>query len=84
MKLRHWALAQGQSPTCYLHPSSCVKVPGLKVDAVAKTVWGLVRVLDIRRDGTHVCRAIHWDLANGQPPMLYLAPEAFALLSIKP
>ena len=24
--LRNWALAQGQSPTCYLDPSACVKI----------------------------------------------------------
>lgn len=84
VKLRHWALAQGQSPTCYLHPSACVKIPGLKAGDSAKTVWGLVKVLDVRRDGTHVCTALHWKLADGAAPTLYLAPEAFALLSIKP
>lgn len=82
--LRDWKLAQGQSPTCYLQPSACVKIPGLKIGATAKTVWGLVRVLDIRRDGTHVCDAVHWQLADGKPPRLFLAPEAFALLSLKP
>lgn len=82
--LRNWALAQGQSPTCYLNPTACVKIPGLKVGAIAKTVWGLVKVLSIRRDGTHVCEAVHWKLANNKPPTLYLAPEAFALLSLKP
>jgi hypothetical protein len=84
VKLRNWALAQGQSPTCYLAPSACVKIPGLKVGSVAKTVWGLVRVKEIRRDGQHVCEAIHWNLANSSIPTLYLAPEAFSLLSIKP
>ena len=84
VKLRNWALAQGQSPTCYLAKESLVKIPGLEVGKVAKTVWGLVRVLDIKRDGQHVCEAIHWSLANGEKPTLYLAPEAFALLSIKP
>lgn len=84
VKLRNWALAQGQSPTCYLHPSSCVKIPGLRTGDVAKTVWGLVKLLEVRRDGVHVCTAIHWTLAHGKPPTLYLAPEAFALLSIKP
>lgn len=82
--LRNWKLAQGQSPTCYLHPSACVKIPGLQIGQIAKTVWGLVKVLEIRRDGTHVCTAVHWNLANNKPPTLYLAPEAFALLSIKP
>lgn len=84
VKLRQWALAQGQSPTCYLQPSSLVKIPGFSVGAVAKTVWGLVRVLGIRRDGTHVCTAVHWSLANDTAPTCYLAPEAFALLSLKP
>ena len=84
VKLRNWALAQGQSPTCYLHPTACVKIPGLKIGQYAKTVWGLVKVLEIRRDGTHVCVAAHWNLANDKPPTLYLAPEAFVLLSIKP
>jgi len=84
VKLRNWALAQGQSPTCYLSASACVKVPGLKVGSIAKTVWGLVKVLSIRRDGTHVCEAIHWNLANNKPPTFYLAPEAFSLVSIKP
>ena len=68
----------------YLSPSACVKVPGLRVGAVVKTVWGLVRVRGLRRDGTHVCEAVHWNLADGKPPTLYLAPEAFALLSLKP
>ena len=84
VKLRHWKLAQGQSPTCYLQASAMVKIPGLAIGATAKTVWGLVKILDIRRDGTHVCRAVHWQLANNTPPTLYLAPEAFALLSLKP
>ena len=82
--LRDWALAQGQSPTCYLQPSACVKIPGFRVGAVAKTVWGLVRIDEIRRDGTHVGKAIHWHLADGNCPTVHLAPEAFALLSIKP
>jgi len=81
VKLRNWKLAQGQSPTCYLQKSACVKIPGLKIGAIAKTVWGLVKVLSIRRDGTHVCEAIHWHLADGKPPRLFLAPEAFALMS---
>eukprot|EP01038_Epipyxis_sp_PR26KG_P013738 gene13738-18427_t len=84
VKLRDWKLAQGQSPTLYLNPSACVKIPGLKVGDTAKTVWGLVKILDIRRDGTHVAKAIHWNLANNKPPTFYLAPEAFVLLSIKP
>jgi hypothetical protein len=84
VKLRNWKLAQGQSPTLYLQPSACVKIPGFKIGQSAKTVWGLVKILDIRRDGTHVCTALHWNLANNKPPTLYLAPEAFALLSIKP
>jgi hypothetical protein len=82
--LRNWKLAQGQSPTCYLHPSACVKIPGLRIGAEVKTVWGLVRLLALRRDGTHVCEAVHWNLADGKPPRMYLAPEAFALMSIKP
>jgi hypothetical protein len=81
VKLREWKLAQGQSPTLYLNPTAVVKVPGLRVGSVAKTVWGLVKILDIKRNGQHVCEAIHWNLANDKPPTLYLAPEAFALLS---
>jgi len=84
VKLRHWKLAQGQSPTLHLAPSAVVKIPGLKVGAAAKTVWGIVRVLEIRRDGTHVCEALHWVMADGKPPKFHLAPEAFALLSLKP
>lgn len=84
VKLRNWALAQGQSPSLYLNYESVVKIPGLTVGASVKTVWGLVEVLAIRRDGIHVCKALHWNLANNKPPTLYLAPEAFALLSIKP
>jgi hypothetical protein len=84
VKLRNWALAQGQSPTCYLQAAACVKIPGLSIGSYAKTVWGLVKILDIRRDGTHVCTAVHWQLADKKSPTLYLAPEAFALLSSKP
>ena len=84
IKLRNWKLAQGQSPTCHLAPSACVKIPGLAVGSAAKTVWGMVRVLEIRRDGTHVCEALHWLMADGKPPKFHLAPEAFALLSLKP
>eukprot|EP01035_Chromulina_nebulosa_P017135 gene17135-22649_t len=84
VKLNDWKLAQGQSPTLYLNKDSAVKIPGLKIGSVAKTVWGLVRILDIQRDGKHVTEAVHWNLADGKPPKLYLAPEAFALLSIKP
>lgn len=84
VKLRNWALAQGQSPTCYLAPDGCVKIPGFKVGQVGKTVWGMVKIVAIRRNGTHICRALHWNLANGETPTLYLAPEAFSLLSIRP
>lgn len=84
VKLRDWKLAQGQSPTLYLNLSAVVKVPGLKVGDVAKTVYGLVKIIEIRRDGTHVAKAVHWNLANNTAPTFHLAPEAFALLSIKP
>lgn len=84
VKLNDWKLAQGQSPTLYLNKESLVKVPGLKVGDAAKTAWGLVRILNILRNGQHVAEALHWKLADGKPPKLYLAPEAFALLSIKP
>lgn len=84
VKLRNWALAQGQSPTLYLHPSAAVKIPNFTIGHSAKTVWGLVKIRDIRRDGTFVCEAVHWQLADGKPPTLYLGPEAFALLSLKP
>ena len=84
VKLNDWKLAQGQSPTLYLNKEAVVKVPGLVIGAVAKTVWGLVRIIDIRRNGQHVAKAIHWKLADGVSPTLYLAPEAFALLSLKP
>lgn len=84
VKLRNWKLAQGQSPTCYLNEAALVKIHVAKPNDILKTVWGLVRLISIRRDGTHVCKAVHWHLADGTPPTLYLAPEAFALLSIKP
>ena len=84
VKLRNWALAQGQSPTCYMQAANIVKVHHLKVGSIAKTVYGLVRVLEIRRDGQHVCEAVHWIMADGKPPRFYLAPEAFALMSLKP
>jgi hypothetical protein len=84
VKLRFWKLAQGQSPTLYLHPSSCVKIHGFGVGDCAKTVWGVVRITGMRRDGTYICEALHWQLADKKPPTMYLAPEAFALLSIKP
>ena len=48
VKLRNWALAQGQSPTCYLQASALVKIPGLNVGAIARTVWGLVKLQEIR------------------------------------
>ena len=82
--LKNWALAQGQSPTLYLQPSACVKIPGVKIGNTLKTVWGLVKILEIRRDGQHICEAIHWKLADGKPPKFFLAPESFALLSLKP
>lgn len=84
VKLKYWALAQGQSPTCYLDPAGVVKIPGVEVGTVVKTAYGLVKLLEVRRDGTHICEAIHWNLADGKPPRLFLAPEAFALLSLKP
>jgi len=84
VKLHDWRLAQGQSPTLYLNYESAVKIPGLKVGSSAKTVWGIVKILEIRRDGTHVAEALHWKLADGKPPLLHLAPEAFSLLSLKP
>ena len=84
VKLDNWALAQGQSPTCYLDPATVVKIPGFRIGHAAKTVWGMVRITDIQRDGKHVCEALHWNLADGNPPTFYLAPEAFALMSLKP
>ena len=44
----------------------------------------IVVLLLFSRDGTHVAVGIHWNLADGKPPTFYLAPEAFALLSLKP
>ena len=67
-----------------LAPAACIKIPGLAIGAAAKTVWGMVRVLNIQRDGTHVCEALHWVMADGKPPKFYLAPEAFAMMSLKP
>ena len=84
VKLRNWALAQGQSPTCYLQEAAVVKIHHLKVGSIAKTVWGLVKIVEIRRDGQHVCDAVHWIMADGKPPRFYIAPEAFALMSLKP
>ena len=84
IKLRNWKLAQGQSPTCHLSAASCVKIPGFSINQCAKTVWGIVRILEIRRDGTHVCEALHWKLADGKSPRFHLEPHAFALLSLKP
>jgi hypothetical protein len=34
VKLDNWALAQGQSPTLYLDPKTCVKLPGFRVGQV--------------------------------------------------
>lgn len=82
--LNNWKLAQGQSPTCHLEEKSCVKVNRLDVGSIAKTCWGLVKILEHRRDGTYVCQAMHWTLADGSAARLYLAPEAFALMSLKP
>jgi hypothetical protein len=84
VKLDNWALAQGQSPTLFLDPTSVVKIPGFRIGQAAKTVWGMVRVVDIQRDGKHVCESLHWTLADGGPVRFYLNPEAFALMSIKP
>lgn len=84
VKLRNWALAQGQSPTCYLQEAAVVKIHHLKIGSIAKTVWGLVKIVEIRRDGQHVCDAVHWIMADGKPPRFYIAPEAFALMSLKP
>jgi hypothetical protein len=44
----------------------------------------MVRIMDILRDGQHVCECLHWTLADGTKPTMHLNPEAFALLSIKP
>lgn len=84
VKLNNWKLAQGQSPTLYLNKAALVQVPGYRKGQVAKTVWGLVKIVDILRNGQHVCHAMHWNLADGKPPTMYLAPEAFSLLSLKP
>lgn len=84
VKLDFWALAQGQSPTCYLDPAVCIKIPGFAIGACAKTVWGLVRILKIERDGKHVCQALHWRLADGVYPTFNLNPNAFALMSLPP
>jgi hypothetical protein len=84
IKLHYWALAQRQSPTCYMQPENVVKIHNLQIGSIAKTCWGLVRVLDIKRDGQHKCEAVHWVMADGKNPTFYLAPEAFALMSLKP
>lgn len=41
-------------------------------------------IQNLLRAGTHVAKALHWTLADGNSPTFYLAPEAFALLSLKP
>ena len=82
--LDHWALAQGQSPTLYLDPKSVTKIPAFQVGDCAKTVWGLVRILDIQRSGKIVTEALHWTLADGTVPKLYLNPDALALSSLPP
>ena len=84
VKLDNWALAQGQSPTLYLDPKTVVKIPGFKVGQCCKTVWGLVRIIDILRDGQHVCEALHWTLADGTKVKFHLNPDALALKSLPP
>ena len=75
VRLNNWKLAQGQSPTLYLAKAFMTKVLGVKVGSYAKTVYGLVVVKDILRDGKHICEAIHWKMADGKSPTFFLAPE---------
>jgi len=67
-----------------MEKSSLVKVHRFRIGQMAKTLWGIVQIVDIRRNGTYVCKAKHWNLADGTVATLYLAPEAFALKCLKP
>ena len=82
VKLNNWKLAQGQSPTLYLAKQALTKIIGVKVGSYAKTVYGLVVIKDILRDGKHICEAIHWKMADGKSPTFYLAPEVLTPVSL--
>ena len=62
--LDFWALAQGQSPTCYLGEEALepYKDP---VGTVVKTFAGPCKVLEVRKaDQVFICEPVEWKLAE--------------------
>ena len=75
MKLFHWKLAQGQSPTCYLN-TDAIK-PLFTVGQAVKTIYGRGYIESIRlASGDYVVKLDHWKLAQKQSPTLYLAHDS--------
>lgn len=75
MKLFHWKLAQGQSPTCYLN-ADAIK-PLFTVGQAVKTIYGRGYIESIRlQSGDYVVKLDHWKLAQKQSPTLYLAHDS--------
>ena len=75
VKLFHWKLAQGQSPTCYLN-ADAIK-PLFTVGQAVKTIYGRGYIESIRlQSGDYVVKLDHWKLAQKQSPTLYLAHDA--------
>ena len=75
VKLFHWKLAQGQSPTCYLN-ADAIK-PLFTVGQAVKTIYGRGYIESIRlQSGDYVVKLDHWKLAQKQSPTLYLAHDS--------
>jgi hypothetical protein len=62
--LDFWALAQGQSPTCYL-AEEALEPYSDPVGTVVKTFTGPCKVLEVRKsDQVFVCEPVEWKLAD--------------------
>ena len=62
--LDNWALAQGQSPSCFLN-SEAMEPYKSPVGTVVSTFMGPCKILDIRNKGmTYVVEPTNWKLAD--------------------
>ena len=61
--LDNWALAQGQSPTCYLNEEA-LEIYKSPVGSVVSTFIGPCKVIEVRGGRTYVCEPTVWKLAD--------------------
>jgi hypothetical protein len=76
VKLKCWALAQGQSPTLYLTEEGLSSIPNIVPGDKVKTFCGPATVTKVRPDSMFVCAPV-WKLADYSPDVfLYLNADS--------